>query len=182
MKKNLATVVSVSVLTLLAAFVNAGAASAQQRARILCSATDNGQSASGSVSVKQGDREIANGITGTAIAVPNGTYDVIVTLDGALDHPTVTSQVVVARAQQYTTTATFQTAVLQIQVEAAGRHAAGMATITRNGERVGTLGAGVPCHLSAGTYDIVVRYRSTERRFDGIALSPGEHRSLTASF
>lgn len=155
---------------------------AQQRSRILCSATENGRAASGTVTVKQGDVEVATGTTGTAIAVPNGTYDVVITLDGAMDRPTNTSQVVVARGQQAAVAAAFETAVLEIEVEAGGRHAAGMATLTRNGVRIGTLGAGVPCHLSAGTYDVVVRYRGTDRRFDGVALSAGEHRSLTASF
>jgi hypothetical protein len=54
--------------------------------------------------------------------------------------------------------------------------------IFRNGERVGTLGSGVSGHLSAGTYDIVARYRGAEQRFDAVTLAPAERRSLAATF
>jgi hypothetical protein len=33
-----------------------------------------------------------------------------------------------------------------------------------------------------GTYDVVVRYRTSERRFEGVTLGPGERRVLSAAF
>lgn len=150
--------------------------------RIACTATDNGQPASGSVSVVSNGREVATGTTGAPISVPRGEYDVVVTLDGAVDRPSVTQHVVTGARNEANVAAEFHTAILEVAAEAGGQRVAAMATIMSNGQRVGSLGAGVPCHLSAGTYDIVVRYRGTERRFDGVSLSQGERRSLTASF
>lgn len=182
MKTTRSTILAVFAV-MLASTLTAPLAMAQRAAfRITCSATDNGQPASGSVSVMSNGREVATGTTGTAIAVPRGEYDVVVTLDGSFDRPSVTEHVVAGARNEIAVTAEFRTAILEISVEAGGQRVAAMATITRNGTRVGSLGAGVPCHLSVGTYDVVVRYRGTERRFDGVSLSQGERRALTASF
>ena len=78
--------------------------------------------------------------------------------------------------------ADFATGILEVNIQSGGRRAAGMAVISRGGRRVGTLGSGVSGHLSAGTYDVVVQYRSEERRFDGVSITRGQQRTLDANF
>ena len=154
----------------------------QGHGRILCQITENGGSASGTVTVRSGGRTVESGSCGDTLGVPAGSYDVVVQLDGALDRPEQRRRVTVTAGATERVTADFSTAILEVRVTADGRRAAGMAIITRNGQRVGTLGSGVSGHLSAGTYDIVVRYRTEERRFDGVTLARGQRRALSAAF
>jgi hypothetical protein len=153
-----------------------------QQGRIVCRITENGGAATGTAIVRQNGREVATGSCSTPIAVPAGAYDVTLRLDGALDRPEQTRRVTVAGGQAANATADFSTAILEVRITANGRRAAGMAIITRNGQRIGTLGSGVPAHISAGTYDVVVRYRTTERRFDAVSLARGQRRALSADF
>jgi hypothetical protein len=155
---------------------------AQARGRIDCRVTENGVAASGTVRLRQSGREVASGACGTPLAAPAGRYEAVLELDGALDRPTQTVEVTIAAGSTATASADFRTGILEIAVEQDGRRAAGMATIFRNGERIGTLGSGVAGHLSVGTYDVVVRYRTSERRFEGVTLGPGERRVLSAAF
>jgi hypothetical protein len=78
----------------------------------------------------------------------------------------------------------FQTSILEVRVMSRGRRAAATIYVRRAGESadVATLGAGVRAVISAGTYDIVVRHRATERVFSGIELVAGRARTLTADF
>ena len=158
------------------------ARSAQARGRISCRITENGGAASGTITITKGGQEVSAGACGSPIAVPAGAYEVVLGLDGAIDRPEKTLQVTVAPGATGLAAADFQTAILEVRIEAGGRRAAGMATIFRNGERVGTLGSGVSGHLSAGTYDIVAKYRNSEQRFDAVTLAPGERRALSATF
>lgn len=163
----------------------AGGSSAQQApagGRVTCEALENGAAALGTASVRIGAREIATGACGTPIAVPAGSYTVVVRLDGALDKPEQTSSVTVAAGATQHVRANFATAIIDVRIEAQGRRAAGLAKIFRDGEEIGTLGNGVSAHVSAGTYDIVVRYRTQEQRFDAIQLAPSERRTLSATF
>jgi hypothetical protein len=155
---------------------------AQARGRLDCRVTENGVAASGTVTLRQGGREVASGTCGTPLIAPPGRYDVSIELDGALDRPAQTLEVTIVAAGVATATADFRTGILEVAVESGGRRAAGMATIFRNGERIGTLGSGVSGHLSVGTYDVVVRYRTAERRFDGVTIAQGERRLLSATF
>ncbi len=150
--------------------------------QISCRITENGGGASGTVIVRQNGRQIATGSCGSSLPVPAGTYEVTLRLDGALDRPEQTRRVTVASGATEQVTADFSTAILEVRVTAGGRRAAGMAIITRNGQRIGTLGSGVAGHVSAGTYDVVVRYRTSERRFDAVTLARGQRRALSASF
>lgn len=150
--------------------------------RVLCEITDNGGSASGTVTIRSGSRTVEEGRCGSPLGVPPGAYDVTVQLDGALDRPEQRRRVTVTAGATERVRADFSTGILEVQITADGRRAAGMAIITRNGQRVGTLGSGVSGHLSAGTYDVVVKYRTQERRFDGVTLARGQRRALSASF
>jgi hypothetical protein len=155
---------------------------AQARGHVGCRLTENGAAASGTVSVRKDGEEVASGSCGSPVAVPPGEYDVVLGLDGAIDRPERTQHVTVRAGATAETSADFQTAILEVDVTSGGHRAAGLATISRNGDRVGTLGSGVAGHLSAGTYDVVVRYRTNEQRFTGVTLSPGERRQLAAAF
>lgn len=149
---------------------------------IACQIRENGGPASGTILVRQGGRQVADGSCASPLSLPAGTYDVTLRLDGALDRPEQTRRVTLGAGQTEQVSADFSTAILEVRITAEGRRAAGMAIITRNGERIGTLGSGVAGHVSAGTYDVVVRYRTQERRFDGVALARGQRRALSASF
>jgi len=155
---------------------------AQARGRIACRITENGGAASGTMRVRKDGTDVGAGPCGEPLSVPPGHYEVMLGLDGALDRPTQTVSVDVGAGGTGVAAADFQTAILEVRIEAEGRRAAGMATIFRNGERVGTLGSGVSGHLSAGTYDIVARHRGAEQRFDAVTLAPAERRSLAATF
>lgn len=150
--------------------------------RVLCEITENGGSASGTVTLRSGGRTVGSGPCGEALSVPAGSYEAVVQLDGALDRPEQRRRVTVAAGATERVTADFSTAILEVRITAGGRRAAGMAIITRNGQRIGTLGSGVSGHLSAGTYDVVIRYRTEERRFDGVTLARGQRRALSAAF
>lgn len=155
---------------------------AQARGRIACRITENAGAASGTLTIRRDGNAVSTGTCGAPVAVPAGSYEVVLGLDGAIDRPEKTMEVTVAPGATGTAAADFQTAILEVRIDAGGRRAAGMATIFRNGERVGTLGSGVSGHLSSGTYDIVAKYRNSEQRFDAVTLAPGERRSLAASF
>lgn len=162
--------------------VEPAARSAQARGRIACRILENAGAASGTMTIRKDGREVSSGTCGAPVAVPAGSYEVVLGLDGAIDRPEKTVQLTVAPGATAAASADFQTAILEVRIEAGGRRAAGLATIFRNGERVGTLGSGVSGHLSAGTYDIVAKYRASEQRFDAVTLAPGERRALSASF
>jgi hypothetical protein len=57
-----------------------------------------------------------------------------------------------------------------------------MALIRKDGRQIGTLGSGVTAHLSAGSYEVVARYRSQERRYDKVAVAAGQHAVVDAAF
>jgi hypothetical protein len=155
----------------------------QPRTGVTCQIKENGQAASGTVSLRQNGREIGAGAcNGDVVSVPAGSYDAVLRLDGALDRPEQTRQVTVRAGGASAIEADFATAILEVRIMAQGRRAAGMAVLYRNGTRVGQIGSGVSAHVSAGTYDVVAQYRNNEQRFDGVALVPGQRRSLSAEF
>jgi hypothetical protein len=158
----------------------ASAAAAQGRGRVACVVTDNGDPGSGTLSVRRGSTEVAAGSCGSPVAVPAGAYDVVVQLDGALDRPAQTHRVTVSAGRTETVTAAFRTGTLVVDITANGRRAAAMAKLLRGGEQVGSLASGVPVRVSAGTYDVVVRYRGEERRFSGVTVSAGQQRTVSA--
>ena len=173
---------TISTITVFGLSLAAAPAAQAQQGQVACRITENGGAATGTAIVRQNGREIATGSCSAPISVPAGTYDVTLRLDGALDRPEQTRRVTVAGGQTANAAADFSTAILEVRITANGRNAAGMAVITRNGQRIGTLGSGVPAHISAGTYDVVVRYRTTERRFDAVSLARGQRRALSADF
>ncbi len=150
--------------------------------RLSCRILENGAPASGTLVVRQGDTQVATGSCGAPLTLPAGQYTAVLRLDGALDQPEQQRPVTVRGNQSAQVQADFPTGILEVMISANGRRAAGLATIMQGGRRVGTLGSGVPAHLSADTYTVLVRYRTTEKRFTGISLSRGQRRAIEASF
>lgn len=171
------------VIALIATAAPTGTVAAQRgQGRVTCRVQENGDAASGTMSVRSGGREVASGSCGSPLAVDPGSYQVVVRLDGALDQPEQTRSARVRAGATETVTVDFPTGTLTVKVEAGGRRAAAMATIYQGGKRIGTLGSGVAGHLSAGTYDVVVRYRTAEKRFENVTVSRGRDRTLQANF
>jgi hypothetical protein len=164
----------VMVLLILA---TAGAA-AQATGRVRCTIRENGDRASGTIILKRGNDEVARGSCGEAIGAPAGSYTALVSLDGALDKPTQSRPVTVSGGGEAAVQVDFATGTVEIQVTAEGRRAAAMATILRGSEKVGTVAGGVPAHLSAGTYDISVRYRGEEKRVAGVTIAAKQRREV----
>lgn len=155
---------------------------AQARGRLKCEVLENGSPASGTMVVRRGSTKVAEGACGTPLAIDPGSYEVVVRLDGALDQPSKGRDVRVSSGATERVRVDFSTGTLKVRVSANGRRAAGMVTIYRDGKRIGTLGSGVAGHLSVGDYEVVVRYRSEEKRYEGVSIGRGQDRELEASF
>lgn len=158
----------------------AGSAHAQTGA-ILCTLTENGAPARGTLEAEQSGKEVGSGSCGDPLAVPPGKYRVSVTLDGALDTPTKTADVTVTAGKTAPLTIDFKTGVLEVRVETKAQGGTAQITVMRGSERIGTVGSSVPARLSAGAYGVVVRLGGQERRFD-VDLRPGQRRLVRAQF
>jgi hypothetical protein len=177
------------LLTVSTAFALSAPAFAQEASsygRVAVTIKQNGSASSGTFEVHaRGGAIVASGHAGLPARVPAGTYDVVVRLDGAIDRPERWVRAVVVRpGGTVNVEQSFQTSILEVRVFSRGRRAAATIYVRRAGEsaNVATLGAGVRAVISAGTYDIVVRHRATERVFSGIELVAGRARTLTADF
>jgi len=179
---NARTIVTSLALSLSLVAIAPRTAHPQASATVSCRVLENGAPASGTMVIRSGQQQVATGACGAPVSVRAGAYEVVIRLDGALDRPEQIKNVTVGAAGTSTVSADFPTAILEVRITSGGQRAAGMATLTRAGQQIGTLGSGVAGHLSAGTYDIVARYRTQERRFDAITLAPGQRRALSAAF
>lgn len=157
-------------------------AAAAGNGKVTCEIMENGKPASGVVRLLQNEAEIASGACGKAVDVAPGTYTAALALDGVLDGPEQRKQVTVAAGQSLRVDADFATGLLEVRIKAAGRDAAGMAIIRKDGKQIGTLGSGVSAHLSAGSYEVVARYRAQERRFESVHIEKDQRTALDASF
>lgn len=152
------------------------------RGRVICEITENGESASGTVSIQRDGQEVAAGSCGKELAVDAGSYTAVVRLDGALDGPSQSKPLAVAANGKASVKADFATGTLEVRIASQGKRAAGMAVIKKNGAQIGTLGSGVAAHLSAGTYQVVARYRTAEKSLGDVTISGGQRLTLDASF
>ena len=149
---------------------------------VVCVITENRGPASGMMVLQQAGKAPTKVACGSAVIVSAGLYTATLSLDGALDKPEQRKSVEVKAANTEKVIADFSTGVLQVQAEAQGKRAAAMATITKDGRKIASLGTGVAAHLSTGTYDVVIRYRGKEKRFDGVNIVPGQRQVLSADF
>jgi len=152
------------------------------QAQVTCSLTENGQAATGVISILKSESEIAAGACGHTLSIPPGEYAATLRLDGALDSPEQHQPLHAKANSLHTLKADFATSTLEVRVTSAGRRAAGIAIIRRDERQLATLGSGVSAHLSAGTYSVVVRYRSQERDLGEITLKAGQKCVLEATF
>ena len=155
---------------------------AEPTGRVVCSITENGQPASGVISIQKDGNEIATTSCGRELAVPVGSYVAALRLDGAFDGPEQRQNIEIKPGAQQKLSADFATGVLEVRIASGGRRAAGMAVIKRNGQQLGTLGSGVAAHVSAGKYHIFVRYRSHEKDLGEVTITNGQRLSMDADF
>jgi hypothetical protein len=155
---------------------------AEPTGHVVCSITENGQPASGVISIQKDGNEVATTSCGRELAVPVGNYVAALRLDGAFDGPEQRQNVEVKPGGSHKLSADFATGVLEVRIASGGRRAAGMAVIKRNGQQLGTLGSGVTAHVSAGKYRILVRYRNHEKDLGEVTITNGQRLSLDADF
>jgi hypothetical protein len=142
---------------------------------------ENGAYAASTFQVRQAGRVVASGSSGSPIALPAGAYDVVITLETALDRPTRTVRVLVPEGGVATARASFQTAIVEVRFTKDRMAVHGLATVRQGDRVIGTLGSGVTARVSAGTYQIDARYR-TEQRTYSVSLAPVQRRALSAQF
>ncbi len=150
--------------------------------KVDCRVLENGEAASGTVSFQKDGQEVVQGNCNQVLSVPAGAYKAVVRLDGVLDGPEQSHSVTVKAGAVAKVAADFPTGILVVNVKSKGRRAAGMAIIRQGSRQIGTLGSGVAAHLSAGTYEIVARFRTEKKQFDKVTVEPGERVVLDASF
>jgi hypothetical protein len=160
----------------------AAPAAAQSGGQVQCEVTENGAAASGTITLLRGSERVAEGSCGKSVQVAAGSYTAVLALDGALDGPEQRQTIEVAAGATATAKADFATGLLAVRIQRQGRRAAGMAIIRKAGKQVGTLGSGVSAHLGVGQYEVIVRYRDQERRFEGVEVKAGQTVNLDASF
>jgi hypothetical protein len=160
----------------------AGVAAADNTGHVSCDILENGQPASGVVSLQLAGQEVVNGACGKDIGVPAGTYIALLRLDGALDGPEQRQTVNVEAGGSAKLRADFATGTLEVRIVSLGKRAAGMAILKRAGQQLGTLGSGVAAHLSAGTYHVFARYRAEEKDLGDVNIAGGQRVTLNAAF
>jgi hypothetical protein len=168
-----------ALLALVLAFGLAATASAQSRVR--CQVDENGAPAQARIDLSSQGRVVASGSCANPVAVPAGSYSATITLEGVLDRPTQTVQVTVPANGEGIARASFATSILEVVFTAGGQSANGTAILRRDGRDIGTLGTRVPVRVSAGSYQLVARYRTQERTF-ALTLAPAQRRSVRATF
>ena len=159
-----------------------GTVRAESGGHVVCEITENGEAATGVISVQRDGKEIASASCGRELALPVGEYVAALRLDGAFDGPEQRQNIQIKPGAPLKLKVDFSTGVLEVRIASSGRRAAGMAVIKRRGQQLGTLGSGVQAHLSVGTYRVLVRYRTQEKDLGDINLNAGQHLTLDASF
>jgi hypothetical protein len=151
-------------------------------ASVTCEIRENGQPGSGTIVVLQGATEVGRGSCGKPITLPTGDFTAVLSLDGALDGPEQRQSFSTQANKNAKVTADFATGLLEVRIRSQGRDTAGMAVIRKAGQQIGTLGSGVAAHLSVGSYQVVARYRTQQKPYDGVQIKQGERTLLEASF
>lgn len=152
-------------------------------AAVQCEIRENGEAASGTMVVLDGaGQEVAEGTCGKPLSLPPGSYTAVLRLDGAIDGPEQRQPLTVGKDAPKPLKADFATGTLEVKVTSESKAAAGMAIIRKDGKQIGTLGSGVPAHLSAGTYDIEVRHRASSKTLSAVVIAKGDKKSLEVSF
>lgn len=146
-----------------------------------CAITENGAPANGTVVVRRGATEVARGTCAQSFTLPAGAYTATLTLDGVVDAPTRTVPLNVRGGAAAVARASFQTSILVVTIEERGRRVPGRVALLRDGVRVGSIGSGVTSRVSAGTYDLEVRFRGRTQVVQ-VTLAPTQRRGLRVRF
>ncbi len=154
---------------------------AAQQATVQCKVTANGAWAKGSVVLMRGEKKVASKACETDIRVAPGEYNAVVRLEGALDRPSETQTITVTADEKKIVKGDFATGTLTVTVKAKGGGSAKV-TVKRGGKSVGTAKSGKAFQLSTGVYDISVKHRGEEVRFEKVEVNAGERRTLNAQF
>lgn len=149
---------------------------------LVCQVSENGQPASGVATLLRDGQQVASGACDGVVKAEPGDYQLVVRLDGALDRPERQQTLQLTTSQPTPVRIDFPTALLSVQVEADGKRAAAMLTVLRNGQSIGTVGAGVPVRLSAGSYQLLVRHRDKSQHVEVEGLRGGEKRTVQVTF
>lgn len=147
-----------------------------------CQITENGAAANGTLVVRRGATEVARGTCAQSFTLPAGAYTATLTLDGIVDAPTQTAPLTVRGGVVTLARANFQTSILIVTLEQNGRRVPGRVALLRGGVRVGSIGSGVTSRVSAGTYDLEVRFRGQTRVLRGVTLAPTQRRGVRVRF
>lgn len=160
----------------------AGSVAAAPSARIDCEIRENGKPSLGSFRLLAGDTQIAKGSCGRPQDVPAGAYDILLSLDGAVDAPLAKQRVDVRVGELTKAQASFETGEILVELTRDGRRTVGTIRLLRNKEPVATLTAGVANRVSAGTYSVEIESRGTRRVLEGVSVARGARRSLNEDF
>jgi len=149
------------------------------RGTLVCSATDNGEPAQGTVRVvSPGGDVVARGKTGRPLRVPAGRHRVEVRLEGTLDGTPKVETVAIRPGRRATLEVAFTTGTLTVEVEDAdGQPTVARLTFVRDGREVGSGSAGVTYRLGAGVYEVRVRRLDAEETVEGVRVEGGQDRT-----
>ncbi|MBN1655172.1 MAG: hypothetical protein JXA30_15495 [Deltaproteobacteria bacterium] len=150
--------------------------------RVDCRILENGESASGTISLRKDGSEVRKESCNGVITVEIGTYSAVVSLDGVLNGAEQKHSLTVRKGSTARVVADFPTGFLEVHILSEGKKAAGMAIIRKDNGQIGTLGSGVSAHLSVGSYQVVARYRSQEKQFDNVIIEAAKKVVLNATF
>lgn len=148
----------------------------------LCESSNNGLAAPATFRLLSGDQQIASGSCGGSKPVPAGRYDAVIILDGAADQPTVRELVKIDAGQTARVQASFETGELLVDVTRGGRRSIGMVHLFRDGQPIGSVGAGSANRLSIGSYAVEIESRGEKRPRETLTIVRGQRRHLVIDF
>lgn len=158
------------------------AADAEAPGRVDCEVFENDKAASGSFRALAGTREAAKGVCGKGSDVAPGSYELEVTLDGAVDRPTKHENVTASSGQTARAIARFETGELVIDVKRGGQRTLAIVKLLRDKQQVASLTAGVASRVSVGTYSVEVDARGNTHSFGVVSVVRADRRELSVDF
>ncbi|MCC6873458.1 MAG: hypothetical protein IT378_04040 [Sandaracinaceae bacterium] len=144
---------------------------------LACALTENGIPAPASVVLRQSGRVIVSGSCARPLSVPSGTYEVILTLENALDRPSRTLSATVIAGRTLELHADLPTAILEVRFLRGTQIVPGLAFVERDGRAIGSVGSGVLHRLTPGAYRVVARTSAGDRAYD-VVLEAGGRRAV----
>lgn len=156
--------------------------SAEEGASFVCESQDNGKAAPATFRLMAGGQEILSGSCGAIKAIPVGSYEALIVLDGALDLPTYREQLTALPGKTVRVKARYETGELVVDVTRDGRRSVGMVRLFREGKPFASVGAGSANRLSTGSYGVEVESRGEKRPLVPITIVRGERRVLVVDF